>query len=1194
MSIKGLKKSLAIFLTIMVVLQTFLSGIVVSAAGENSVSDAASVKLIDKGSFWSYSDEGLDYGYAMKGSFDFSNWKAGAAPFGYKVTGGVTTGDVAPQTDFGKVSTVLSFGGNDKKKHITTYFSKTVPISDTGAYESYKATLGVDDGIVLYANGIEVYRAGMSVTEATYTTYATSNKTDPVVYKEDLSVNLKAALKNGDNVITAEIHNSTDSSSDLYFDMELTAALKQSGSCGTGNGPGTGAADGKNIVLLPPNAAWKYLDNGTDQATAWRGEQFADSSWSVQAGPFGYPAGKATDAFGSVKQPISYGNNASMKYRTSYFRTTIDVKNLVDYKKIAGTFGMDDGAVLYVNGKEVYRFNMPEGEPNFQTLSSTTINEPATETVDLTSALNGVLHNGINVLAAEVHQRSDSSSDLYWDMKLVANPDETPSGGGGIKGPVVPTAIALTFNGDPKTSQGFGWYTDPSITGTKLEVAESAKVVNGTFPAGDARTFEGTALPVSVYQSSSDKNSGKFTTYASHKVTATGLKAGTDYSYRIGDGQDGHWSDIRSFTTGGAGNAFTFLYTTDPQGTTESEYVTWKHTLEEALGKFPASKFVTITGDLVDNGDIENQWMWLLNQPKEIFSKLPIVPALGNHESKANNNFTYHFNVPNTSNTEAKPDGSVYAFDYGPAHFMVMNTEYNEAKGIDTVYKKQEEWLRAEAAKTDKKWKIVMFHKSPYSVANHTNDSDVLFFRKKLTALFDELGIDVVLSGHDHTYTRTYPMFDNVPEKTSTNENNQIINPKGTLYLVSNAAGDKRYTPKAGPFPFAAKYGQPGKEMFTGITVEDNSMSFQVYTTTEKGSTDLYDQFSIQKTDAKPNPVRDARMSTIQNGQSTLTWNAPQGGPEPEAYRIYEKNDQMGANWNARVVPAGGSATYALANLDPSKTYRFAIKAVSGKNSSDEVIAAYGNSGGGNGGDGGGSGGGGNNSDNGNTGGAGNGNSGSGSSNGNSGSNNGNTGNTGNSGNNGNPNTGGGEIAPKPQVELTDIKDHWAYSVITQAVEKGFIAGYEDGSFKPDKQINRVEMVSMLVKALRLKGAGASLTFTDADLVPDWAQSYVSQAVSAGLIDGFSDNTLRPNQSLSRLELVTLIVRASKIAVDPKAEPTFSDADKIPSWGAPYVAAAAKAGLIQGRDNNEFEPMATATRAESATTILSLLKHLKI
>ncbi|EGL15644.1 metallophosphoesterase [Paenibacillus sp. HGH0039] len=425
-------------------------------------------------------------------------------------------------------------------------------------------------------------------------------------------------------------------------------------------------------------------------------------------------------------------------------------------------------------------------------------------------------------------------------------------------GSKAPTALALTFNGDAKTSQGFAWYTDPAVTGTKLQVVESSLVTGGVWPSSGVISFEGSSAPIQVYQSSSDKSAGKKTAYADHKVTATGLKPGTEYTYRAGDGQEGNWSETGTFKTEEqSGGAFTFLYTTDPQGTTEREYATWNHTLEEAVKKFPASRFITVTGDLVDNGDIENQWFWLLGKPQAILKKMPLVPALGNHESKSNNNFWYHFNLPNTSNTGAKPDGSVYAFDYGSARFLVINTEYNEAKGTDAVYRKQEEWLRAEAAKTDKKWKIVLFHKSPYSVANHSSDSDVLFFRKKLAALFDEIGVDVVLSGHDHTYTRTYPMYNNVPQKdTAVDKDGNLINPKGTLYLVSNAAGDKRYTPKSGPFPYAFKYGQPGKEMFTGVTVANDKITFQVYTTTETGATALYDQFGIAKSDTKPSPVR--------------------------------------------------------------------------------------------------------------------------------------------------------------------------------------------------------------------------------------------------------------------------------------------------------------------------------------------------
>lgn len=177
-----------------------------------------------------------------------------------------------------------------------------------------------------------------------------------------------------------------------------------------------------NIQLLHPNSTWRYLDNGSNQGTAWRTTEFNDSAWSVGMAPLGYPVFKTTSLFGGIRKTISYGANSSMKHRTSYFRTAINVSDLADYTQIIGTFGMDDGAILYVNGQEVYRYNMPEGEANDQTLSSATVEEPVTETVDLTQALEGVLHEGVNSFAAEVHQRSDNSSDLYWEMQLIANP----------------------------------------------------------------------------------------------------------------------------------------------------------------------------------------------------------------------------------------------------------------------------------------------------------------------------------------------------------------------------------------------------------------------------------------------------------------------------------------------------------------------------------------------------------------------------------------------------------------------------------------------------------------------------------------------------------------------------------------------------------------------------------------------------
>ncbi|MCG7406137.1 S-layer homology domain-containing protein [Paenibacillus sp. ACRRX] len=1142
--------------------------------------------LVTQSSLWRYNDEGIDHSRTVTDvTYDYSSWKSGLAPFGYKEKNGAATDDVMPDTVFDKVSTMLDFGQDRKNKRTTSYLSKTITIADLRGYGSFESVFGADDGFIFYVNGIEVFRGGMPEGPVTYATLAASNKDKPVIYTPDLNEALKKWLRPGPNVLTIEVHNQSPSSSDLYFDMKLTA-LPEQDSNGGGTNPGGGNGgnpgnQGQGIVMLSKDSSWKYLDDGSNQGTAWRTTSYNDSGWASGRGPLGYPADESTTAFGSIQQVISYGKDAAKKHPTTYFRSTMDVNNLSAYNKIVGQFGIDDGVILYVNGTEVYRYNMPAGEPDYQTYSATTLGSPTTETADLTQALKSVLKEGRNVLAAEVHQRSGSSSDLYWAMQLIANPKDE---GQGNSGNLIPTALSMTFNGDPSTTQGFAWYTDPKVQGTKLELAPTAIVTGPTLPAGHTLTFEGTSMDVQVYQTRSDKSAGKRTVYASHKVLAQGLQPNTTYSYRVGDGQDGHWSGISTFTTAKPSDeAYTFLYTTDPQGTTEPEYVTWNHTLEEGMKKFPSSRFITVTGDLVDHGDIEDQWMWMLNKPKSIFKEIPLVPTVGNHENKLNNNYWYHFNLPNISYTGAKPDGSVYSFDYGAAHFMVINTEYNEVKDVDVVYKKQEEWLRKEAAKSNQKWKIVMFHKSPYSVASHTDDSDTLFFRDKLTSLFDELGIDVVLSGHDHSYTRTYPMYNHEPQKnTPLDGNGSLLNPKGTLYLVSNAAGDKRYSPKKGPFPFAEKYGQPNKEMFTGVTVTEDKISFDVYTTTETGSTDRYDQFSIKKTTPKPNLVREAKLGAIQNGSAAVSWLAPSSGPEITNYRIYEKSDQLGPNWNVQIRPEQGKASYSyiVQGLDAAKSYQFVIKAVSGKVNADGVVAVLSDSGSGN------------NNGNGNGNGNNNGNGNGSSSGGNSGSGTGTS--TGNAGGTSSEKdsskTGSGSTENgKPSPSLSDVSGHWAENAIRESVNRGFITGYADGTFKPNKQVSRAELVAMLTRALQRSGDGAARTFADQDQIQQWAVQAIRQGVEAGWVTGYSNNTFQPNRALTRTELAVIIVRTAGLEPKSQAKLNFADVKQIPAWAVPYVAAAAEAGYIKGISGNRFAPNAHATRAEAVSMIVSLL-----
>jgi len=181
---------------------------------------------------------------------------------------------------------------------------------------------------------------------------------------------------------------------------------------------------------------------------------------------------------------------------------------------------------------------------------------------------------------------------------------------------------------------------------------------------------------------------------------------------------------------------------------------------------------------------------------------------------------------------------------------------------------------------------------------------------------------------------------------------------------------------------------------------------------------------------------------------------------------------------------------------------------------------------------------------------------------------------------------------PKPQVKLTDVPaTHWAASAIAKAVDLGIITGYSDGTFRPNKDVSRVELAAMLARGLKLEGKWDGSTFTDANKIPAWAKDFVSQTVSAGIITGYVDGTFRAEQQVTRTEMVAMIARALGLPTNTTTKLKFTDADQISSWARPYVATVFDAGLIKGRDNNLFAPQAKATRAEVVVLIMAMLEY---
>jgi hypothetical protein len=162
-----------------------------------------------------------------------------------------------------------------------------------------------------------------------------------------------------------------------------------------------------------PAAVWKYKDNGSHQSTQWRAGNFDDSGWASGPSELGYGDSPTTT--------VSYGPNASSKYVTTYFRHHFNVANPAAYTGLTLSLLVDDGCIIYLNGTEVVRRNMPAGDVSYTTLASVTVGGTDETTFFTYTIPASSLVAGDNVLAVEVHQVAGNSSDLSFDLGLTAS-----------------------------------------------------------------------------------------------------------------------------------------------------------------------------------------------------------------------------------------------------------------------------------------------------------------------------------------------------------------------------------------------------------------------------------------------------------------------------------------------------------------------------------------------------------------------------------------------------------------------------------------------------------------------------------------------------------------------------------------------------------------------------------------------------
>jgi|GEM_PF-1409427 alpha-1,2-mannosidase, putative len=165
-------------------------------------------------------------------------------------------------------------------------------------------------------------------------------------------------------------------------------------------------------ALIAEQSTWKYLDKGQAAGNGWTEVDFDDSSWSSGEAMLGY------DSYGKPTTKVSYGPNANNKYITTYFRKTFDAKDIPDILELDASLIRDDGAIVYLNGHEIIRTNMPAGTVDYGTYANATVGDERDRNGYVIDP--SYLIEGKNVLTAEVHQVNATSSDIAFEFSLEA------------------------------------------------------------------------------------------------------------------------------------------------------------------------------------------------------------------------------------------------------------------------------------------------------------------------------------------------------------------------------------------------------------------------------------------------------------------------------------------------------------------------------------------------------------------------------------------------------------------------------------------------------------------------------------------------------------------------------------------------------------------------------------------------------
>lgn len=391
-----------------------------------------------------------------------------------------------------------------------------------------------------------------------------------------------------------------------------------------------------------------------------------------------------------------------------------------------------------------------------------------------------------------------------------------------------PEKIVVTTGENPSSSVGISWETSLSIPESQLIIGKSSDLSDGKTLEADGKTI--------VTSANSHER-----LYKAWGVSVSDLEPDTTYYYKVG--QEGNYSEIKSFQTAKAGEDVTVAFYGDIQGA----YDKFPNTIEALKNLYPDVDLSLMAGDVSDSGQLYSEWTEIDNAFGSYLSSGIWGATIGNHDSYFDaQTFTSMFYGPKNGTYSTARN---YSFEIGD--MVIYNLDTEAVHSYDTDFSGQIARMREVFTNSDKNYKVVLMHRSAYP--QNYDESDV----RALHTAFDEMDVDLVLSGHDHIYSRT-----------NMDGGNKVEAGSGTYYVVGGcSSGSKYYGADVNGRPWTDVVYDDDNPVFSVLKTVDGQLCFEAYAM-EGNETRMIDSFTLGKYKASFDKEQISGPERISAGES--------------------------------------------------------------------------------------------------------------------------------------------------------------------------------------------------------------------------------------------------------------------------------------------------------------------------------------